>query len=127
METATLFRFKLLQAIKSSVCGLYLLLIFLGLLFWRDNLRAEQTSKPIQYEIIPYLWAASLSGTTAAGGEESPPIDSDYSFFSLDNLDGVFSATFSAKGHQWGFLIDYLYVAFKDTFLKGSSFYYFRF
>ena len=63
---------------------------------------------------------ASIKGTIASDGEESPPIDSDYSFFSLDNLDGVFSTTFTARKNQWGFLFDFLYVAFEDTFLEAS-------
>ncbi|MEJ2181451.1 MAG: hypothetical protein P8Y28_13705 [Gammaproteobacteria bacterium] len=71
------------------------------------------------------MWAASISGTTAVSDDgsppvESPPIDSDYSFFSLDNLDGVASATFTARKNQWGFLFDFLYVAFEDTFYEGS-------
>jgi hypothetical protein len=85
-----------------------------------SKLYADETSDSFVFEITPYLWAASIEGTVASDGEESPPIDSDYSFFSLDNLDGVFSTTFTARKNQWGFLFDFLYVAFEDTFLEAT-------
>jgi hypothetical protein len=85
-----------------------------------SNLYADEIKDTFVFEITPYLWAASIKGTTASGGEESPPIDSDYSFFSLDNLDGVFSTTFTARKSQWGFLFDFLYVAFEDTFFETT-------
>jgi hypothetical protein len=97
-----------------------LIVPFIGSFVCYSNVQAAGKDKSIQYELTPYLWAASLSGTTAAQGEESPPVDSDYSFFSLDNLDGVASATFSARRKQWAFLFDYMYVAFEDTFFKAS-------
>lgn len=106
-----------------SIC--YLIVLFGSSLLWHPNLHAEDQLQPVQYEITPYLWAASISGTTAVSDDgsppvESPPIDSDYSFFSLDNLDGVASATFTARGRQWGFLFDFLYVAYEDIFFEGS-------
>jgi hypothetical protein len=98
-----------------------LLLLFCASLLWHPDLQAEDQQYATQYEITPYLWAASISGTTAISGDgSSPPIDSDYSFFALDNLDGVASATFTARGRQWGFLFDFLYVAYEDTFFEGS-------
>jgi hypothetical protein len=118
MKTFVPRMLRLLTTVKyRSFCFFSIVSIF-GSIVCYGNAQAEE--KPTQYEITPYLWAASLNGTTAAQGEESPPVDSDYSFFSLDNLDGVFSTTFSARGQQWGFLFDYLYVAFEDTFLEGS-------
>lgn len=97
-----------------------LLLVIAGLFVWHSQPVAEQQHQAIQYELTPYLWAASIEGTAAVSGDESPAIDSDYSFFSLDNLDGVASATFTVRGQRWGFLLDYLYVAYEDTFLEGS-------
>ena len=105
---------------KQVLCQHHVFAVFIGVLVWCGDLYAQENEKSTQYEITPYLWAASFSGTTATGGEESPPIDSDYSFFSLDNLDGVASATFTARGQQWGFLFDFLKVAFEDTFLDES-------
>lgn len=87
---------------------------------WLCNLQAEERHQSVQYEITPYLWAATINGTTAVGGDEAPPIDSGYNFFSLDNLDGVASATFTTRGQQWGFLFDFLYVAYEDTLLAGT-------
>jgi len=96
---------------------LYTVLIFSGS---SSNLYADEASDSFRFELTPYLWAASIKGTTATGGDESPPIDSDYNFFALDNLDGVASATFTARKNQWGFLFDFLYVAYEDTFLEAS-------
>jgi hypothetical protein len=101
--------------------GVYRLLLFIGIFFfWHSNLHADNGKQATRYEVTPYLWAASISGTAAVDGDSSPPIDSDYNFFSLDNLDGVASATFNARGQHWGFLFDFLYVAYEDTFLEGS-------
>ena len=90
------------------LCGLY------------SDLYAEETNDAFRFELTPYLWAASIQGTVAADGGESPPIDSDYDFFALDNLDGVASATFTARNRQWGFLVDFLYVAYEDTLLEST-------
>ena len=120
MDTGTQIKRNILLAAKMWLYCFHLLVVFIAVVAWHGKLQADETGKSIQYEVIPYLWAASLSGTTAAEGEDSPPIDSDYSFFSLDTLDGIFSTTFSARGQQWGFLFDYLYVAFEDTFLEES-------
>ena len=84
------------------------------------NLYADEVNDSFRFELTPYLWAASIKGAIATGGEESPPIDSDYNFFSLDNFDGVASATFAARKNQWGFLFDFLYVAFEDIFLEAT-------
>ena len=85
-----------------------------------SDLYADGTNDAFHFELTPYLWAASIEGTTAAGGGESPPIDSDYNFFALDNLDGVASATFTARNKQWGFLFDFLYVTYEDTLLEST-------
>ena len=101
--------------------------IYLFLLYFTccSNLFAAEENESYEFELTPYLWAASISGTTAIsdGGSpptESPPIDSDYDFFSFDNLDGVASATFTARKNRWGFLFDFLYVAFEDTLLEAT-------
>lgn len=85
-----------------------------------NDLHADETDDTFRFELTPYLWAATISGTFATGGDESPPIDSDYSFFSMENIDGVASATFTAHKNQWGFLSDFLYVAYEDTFLEST-------
>jgi len=73
------------------------------------------TADEWRYEITPYLWGAGLSGNTAADGIRSP-VDSDYSFFSLDNLEAVASAGFTAQNQRWGFGLDSLYVNYSDNF-----------
>ncbi len=98
----------------------WITIVLAGSFLWQSKLAAEEQEHRIRYEITPYLWVASINGTTAVGDEESPPIDSDYNFFSMDNLDGVASATFTAHGQQWGFLFDFLYVAYEDTLLAGT-------
>jgi hypothetical protein len=109
------------DSLRSNKLKLFrLLVIVLGFQSWHCTLVAEETQQSVQYAITPYLWIASINGTAAIGNDESPPIDSDYNFFSLDNLDGVASATFSARGRQWGSLFDFLYVAYDDTLLEGS-------
>lgn len=89
---------------------------------WCSNLFAKETDESYEFELTPYLWVASISGTTAVDGNESPPIDSGYNFFALDNLDGVASATFTARKNQWRFLFDFLYVAYEDTLQEGTQF-----
>jgi len=111
---------KKTQARKSTTqkwIGLFTVLIFSGLC---SELYADESNDAFRFELTPYLWAASIKGTTAAGGEESPPVDSDYNFFALDNLDGVASATFTARKNQWGLLFDFLYVAYEDTLLGAT-------
>lgn len=104
------------SAVQKSVL-LYAALTLSGLC---SNLYADEDTDYLRYEITPYLWVATIKGTTAAGGDTSPPIDSGYSFFSLDNLDGIASATFTVHRNQWGFLFDFLYVAFEDTLLEST-------
>lgn len=105
---------------KTGYFSIQILIVMLGFFLGISPLVAEQNNQSIEYELTPYLWAATIDGTLAVGGDSSPAIDSGYNFFSLDNLDGVASATFTARGHQWGFLFDYLYVAYEDTLLEGS-------
>jgi hypothetical protein len=105
---------------KTGFFSIRLLIVLLGYFLSNNPLVAEQNNQSIEYELTPYLWAATVDGTLAVGGDSSSAIDSGYNFFSLDNLDGVASATFTARGHQWGFLFDYLYVAYEDTLFEGS-------
>ena len=60
-------------------------------------------------ELTPYLWAAGLDGDTAADGTGSE-IDTDYEFFSLDNLD--FAET--AKTEFGIEAVEYVNQFFKD-------------
>ena len=71
-------------------------------------------------ELTPYLWAAGLDGTTAAGGTGSE-IDTDYKFFSLDNLDFALGTAVEARKGRWGFLADAMYVEFRDAFERSPG------
>ncbi len=114
-------KFGCLNFGSNGACLRWLLLVIVGTVLWHSNLDAEDHQQSIQYEITPYLWLASIKGTTAISSEPDPPIDSGYNFFSLDNLSGVASATFTARGQQWGFLFDFLFVEFEDTLLQGTT------
>ncbi|RLA12528.1 MAG: hypothetical protein DRQ59_07400 [Gammaproteobacteria bacterium] len=115
-------KFSILNSANNLACLCRLLIIIVATALWHSSLEAEDRQQSIQYEITPYLWAASINGSTAISGEPETPIDSDYSFFSLDNLSGVASATFTARGQQWGFLFDFLYVEYQDTIFEGTPF-----
>jgi hypothetical protein len=96
------------------------LVTVIGVFLWHSSLDAQERNSSIQYELTPYLWVATIDGTLVVSGDEAPPIDSGYNFFSLDNLDGVASTKFTAQGQHWGFLFDFLYVAYEDTLLPGT-------
>jgi hypothetical protein len=71
-------------------------------------------------ELTPYLWAAGLDGNTAAEGTGSE-IDTDYSFFSLDNLDFALGTLVEARKGRWGMLYDTMYVEFSDAFERAPG------
>jgi hypothetical protein len=75
----------------------------------------EELNDSLSFELSPCLLTAGIKVTAAAGGEESPPIDLEYSYIVLDNLDGVVSATFTVRKNHWGFLFVILYVANPGT------------
>jgi hypothetical protein len=71
-------------------------------------------------ELTPYLWAAGLDGTTAADGAVSE-IDTDYTFFSLDNLDFALGTSVDARKGRWGMRYDAMYVEFSDAFERAPG------
>lgn len=78
----------------------------------------DGTSQRWVVELTPYLWAAGIDGDTAADGAGSE-IDSDYTFFSLDNLDFALGTAVEAHKGRWGMLYDAMYVEFSDAFERG--------
>lgn len=76
-------------------------------------------SEPWEFEFTPYIWAAGLDGHVSTGGVTSP-IENDYEFFVLENLDLVGSATFEARKHNWALLFDGLYTRYSDDFSNPS-------
>jgi len=73
---------------------------------------AETTSW--HYKVTPYLWNAGFDGNASSGGNNIP-IDTDYSFFTLDNLDKVFSIAFEANNGRIGILFDGLRARYSDS------------
>jgi hypothetical protein len=66
------------------------------------------------YKVTPYLWNVGFEGNTSSGGNDIP-IDTDYSFFTLDNLDKVFSIAFEASNGRLGILFDGLRASYSDN------------
>ena len=66
-------------------------------------------------EFVPYLWLASIQGTTAAGDAESP-IDPGYSLFTMENLSGAFMGALRVSRRHWSWQMDTLHVDFQDDF-----------
>jgi len=71
-------------------------------------------TKSWNYKVTPYLWNVSFDGDTSSGGNDFP-IDTDYSFFTLDNLDKVFSISFEANNGRVGLLFDGLRARYSDN------------
>src|SRR5262245_19487379 len=71
-------------------------------------------------ELTPYLWAAGLDGNTAADGTGSE-IDTDYKFFTLDNLDFALGTAVEARKGRWAMLGDAMYVEFSDAFERAPG------
>jgi len=80
-----------------------------------SNETGDVEAESWEFEFTPYIWAAGLDGDVSAGGVASP-IENDYNFFVLENLDLVGSATFEARKHNWALLFDGLYTRYSDDF-----------
>jgi len=72
-----------------------------------------------EFSLTPYLWAAGITGNVAAGGSEAPPIDPDYNFFALDNLQAALFIGFGARKGQWSFNTDFIHIGFSDDYSLG--------
>ncbi|NCF16177.1 MAG: hypothetical protein GWP62_12755 [Gammaproteobacteria bacterium] len=73
-----------------------------------------------QFQLTPYIWLAGITGDMASDGVDLPPINPGYSFFSLDNLDGVAFLSFAATKGQWSIQSDLVFVSFADTIPIGA-------
>jgi hypothetical protein len=78
------------------------------------NQAVAANTSPWIYEIRPYLWNVSFDGNTSSNGNDFP-IDTDYSFFTLDNLDDVFFLSFEANNGRFGILFDGLRARYSDS------------
>jgi len=71
-----------------------------------------------QFKITPYLWIATIKGNTGSDGGDID-FDTDYNFFSLDNLDGAFFIAASASKGRWTWQTDIVYLNFNDNITLG--------
>lgn len=79
---------------------------------------AEPSSDRWQFKITPYLWIATIKGNTGSEGGDID-FDTDYNFFSLDNLDGAFFIAASASKGRWTWQTDLVYLNFNDSITIG--------
>ena len=106
---------------QASHCTLLALLLCIGVAAnAQEEGRVGGASERWTVELTPYLWAAGLDGNTAADGAGSE-IDTDYSFFSLDNLDFALGTAVEARKGRWGMLYDAMYVEFSDEFERSPG------
>ena len=71
-------------------------------------------TNPWNYTVTPYLWNVNFDGNTSSGGNDAP-VDTDYSFFTLDNLDTAFFLAFEANNGRYGILLDGLRARYSDN------------
>ena len=74
-----------------------------------------QTTEQWQFVLRPVLWNASVEAKLSddnSGGEQ--PINPDYSFFTLDNLDDYMSLQFEAKRGRFSLSFDSLRARYQD-------------
>jgi len=79
----------------------------------------ETTDDEWRFSLTPYLWLATIKGSTSADGAEPPPINPDYNFFSLENLGGFAFIDFMVGKGQWSVRTDAVYINFEDNFDVG--------
>ena len=80
-----------------------------------SNKAFADTAKGWQFVLTPVLWNASVDATLSdsdSGGDL--PINPDYRFFSLENLDDYMSLKFEANNGRFGFLFDSLRARYQD-------------
>ena len=92
--------------------------VLLALVLSTGGMAAEPESNQWQFTITPYLWLATITGTT--GSESDPAAGStSYNFLSLDNLDSAFFITAAASRGRWTLQTDMVFLNFSDSFELG--------
>ena len=84
-------------------------------LTYAANEEGEAEAESWEFEFTPYIWGAGFDGEVSVGGVTSP-VENEYNFFVLENLDLAGSATFEARKHNWALLFDGLYTRYSDDF-----------
>ncbi len=78
------------------------------------NAEAEMVEQ-WQFSLTPVLWNASVKASlNDSGGGGDQPINPDYNFFSLDNLDNYMSLQFEAQHGRYALLFDSLRARYQD-------------
>ena len=89
-------------------------LALLMLVFSTAGKAAEPESDQWQFTVTPYLWLATIKGTT--GSTADPAASSiNYNFLSLDNLDSAFFIAASASRGRWTIQTDIMFLNFSDS------------
>ena len=76
---------------------------------------SDTTEKEWHFKVTPVIWNASVDASFSdenSGGDI--PIDPDYSFFTLDNLDSYLSLKAEAEHGRFGLLFDTLRASYQD-------------
>lgn len=82
-----------------------------------SNTAFANTTEEWTFVLTPVIWNASVAATLSDGGGDSGgdlPVDPDYRFFTLDNLDDYMSLKFEANHGRFGFLFDSLRARYQD-------------
>ncbi len=77
---------------------------------------AEPESNQWQFTITPYLWVATITGTTGSTADPATT-NTNYNFLSLDNLDSAFFIAASARRGRWTVQTDMVFLNFSDDFV----------
>ena len=88
--------------------------MFIVLLCTKDVFAQDQDSW--QFVLTPTIWNASVEArlSDSNSGGIDLPIDPDYRFFTLDNLDDYLSLKFEANHGRFGILFDSLRARYQD-------------
>jgi len=78
----------------------------------------ESAGDKWQFTITPYLWIASIQGSSGADGVDTG-IDIGYTLLSLDNFEGALFLGASATRNRWTIQTDIVYLKFADNFTVG--------
>ena len=105
------------SVVRKTCC--YLAFLLLTGVLTSPGYAAESNPDKWRFTITPYLWVASIKGSTGADGVDAG-IDIDYVFFSLDNLEGAFFIGATAGKGRWTLQTDFVYLNFADSFTLGG-------
>jgi opacity protein-like surface antigen len=94
------------------------ILALLVLAFSTAGNAADPDSDQWQFTVTPYLWVATISGTTGSTSDPAASTTS-YNFLSLDNLDSAFFIAASASRGRWTIQTDMVFLNFSDDFVLG--------